>query len=179
MNVNALTVDMGGNTDTENVVTVEEAAVAENICTVGQNILRYTCGSYNVSTTSKAEMDNHVNTEHKPFVNEEVIFSCKKCKHDFKEEDNYINHMKNHEISSKRDVSKPRNSVEFMVKDYSEVENAVFCHILESLCLDPGILPHGGDTSMNENRYVHLGSTTSTKPVFDKMVDLTCRKCEF
>ena len=133
MNVNALTVDMGGNTDTENVVTVEEAAVAENICTVGQNILRYTCGSYNVSTTSKAEMDNHVNTEHKPFVNEEVIFSCKKCKHDFKEEDNYINHMKNHEISSKRDVSKPRNSVEFMVKDYSEVENAVFCHILESL----------------------------------------------
>ena len=44
-------------------------------------------------------MDKHVKSEHLPFENEEVIFTCKKCKYNFKEADDYSSHMQANENS--------------------------------------------------------------------------------
>ena len=76
---------------------VSATNLSSDAITLDLNVLRYTCGECNIRTTSKTQMDHHVEKEHTPDANEEVIFSCHICTHDFKKEDDLNAHMKTHD----------------------------------------------------------------------------------
>ena len=144
-------------------------------------------------------MDNHVKKEHLPCDNEEVIFYCKKCNHDFKVVDDFNSHMKNHEMVDDDGAFK---SV-VATKEDLELMNLVYCYILESWAENevdqPKVkqpLAHCKkskcdscnieflnsvdlDKLMKDNHGRNSEITEAMKQVDDMMVELTCRSCAY
>ena len=59
--------------------------------------LKYTCLECNFKTTTKTEMDTHVHSLHVSVELEEINFVCGICKHEFTINEDYKDHVKNHD----------------------------------------------------------------------------------
>ena len=78
-------------------------------------------------------MDKHVKNEHEPNENEEVIYTCKKCQHDFTDEDGFRCHMKSHKQTDvgTENISPSVRMSSSGKEDLQEVENLIYCQLLE------------------------------------------------
>ena len=95
-----------------------------------ENVLKYTCKECNFATTSKSHIDGHVKSKHLADKNEEVRFVCIICKHEFSEVDDYNSHVKAHERITMTRMMHDKD------EEIAELENIVFCYILEDQIKD-------------------------------------------
>ena len=94
-----------------------------------ENALKYTCMDCNLVTVSKESMDIHVKDKHLQNENEEVKFSCTKCKHDFKEVEDFNAHVKSHEVTVH--VISAIIEHEENAEDLATLKNLIYCEILD------------------------------------------------
>ena len=89
--------------------------------TLEENSLKYTCNDCNFVTSSKRNIDEHIETKHLPEVDEDIRFECSKCKQELTEAKEYDNHMKTHDKAE--DIND---------QPIKELENMIFNLIIES-----------------------------------------------
>ena len=109
------------NSIVENLM-IEDVTVTDltNETNVEENTLKYTCNDCMFVTTSKTNIDDHVQMMHQPEKNEEVRFVCIICQHELTEAEDYENHIKLHERRENKDDN-----------DMKELQNIILNIILE------------------------------------------------
>ena len=125
----------------------EDASLSEATkasVTLDEMVLGFTCLECKYKTKSKAHMDAHIEGEHESNTNEEVFFSCKQCNHDFVDVGDLNNHMKTHK----------KNLVTDTADDFNNIQNLMFCHILDFLSHEKpsiGVLENADEEQNKKN----------------------------